>query len=180
MDIISQIVQAAIEHPTPEMFKWFFERTQDHIGRVANNMLRVADHFDLDKQKLVQLGKEHDASKYSIEEFIPYVFLSWDYKMKQDNKEYTLPEGMQKEIDRATLHHIRNNRHHPEHFKNGINDMTLIDILEMLCDWKAATLRHENGDILKSIKINKDRFGLSDQLVSIFKNTVDSLNWERR
>ena len=47
-----------------------------------------------------------------------------------------------------------------------------LDILEMLCDWKAATLRHKDGDIRKSIEINQKRFGYSDELKRIFLNTL--------
>lgn len=50
--------------------------------------------------------------------------------------------------------------------------MNLVDIIEMLCDWKAATLRHADGDIYKSIEINQKRFGYSDELKSIFINTI--------
>ena len=53
--------------------------------------------------------------------------------------------------------------------------MNLIDIVEMFADWKAATLRHSNGSILKSIDINISRFNMSPQLVNIFKNTVEYL-----
>jgi len=74
-------------------------------------------------------------------------------------------------------HHYAENRHHPEHFKNGVDGMTLIDIIEMFCDWKAATLRHENGDFGESIELNQTRFNLSDQLTSIFRNTKDALGW---
>jgi hypothetical protein len=50
--------------------------------------------------------------------------------------------------------------------------MDLIDLLEMFCDWKAASERHANGNIYKSIKINKQRFNISDQLEQIFINTA--------
>ena len=53
--------------------------------------------------------------------------------------------------------------------------MNLIDVLEMICDWKASSEHHENGDIYKSIEINQKRFGYSDDLKSILKNTVDFL-----
>ena len=56
--------------------------------------------------------------------------------------------------------------------KSDVNGMNLIDILEMLCDWKAASMRHNEGEIRESIKINTSRFGLSPQLVSILSNTV--------
>jgi hypothetical protein len=60
--------------------------------------------------------------------------------------------------------------------KKGINGMTLIDLIEMICDWIAAGLRHADGDIFKSIKINKERFDISDQLTQILINTAEFLN----
>ena len=72
--------------------------------------------------------------------------------------------------------HYKNNRHHPEHFANGIKDMTLLDLLEMLCDWKASSERHADGNIYRSIEINQSRFGYSDEVKAILKNTVDFLS----
>ena len=78
----------------------------------------------------------------------------------------------------ALDHHYENNRHHPEHFKNGIKDMTLIDLIEMFCDWKTSSERHESGSILSSIDINKERFGYSEELASILLNTaISDLFW---
>lgn len=54
----------------------------------------------------------------------------------------------------------------------GLRGMSLLDLIEMLCDWKAATLRHNDGDIRKSIEINQKRFGYSDELKAIFLNTL--------
>ena len=54
--------------------------------------------------------------------------------------------------------------------------MNLIDLIEMLCDWKSASLRHNDGDVLKSIKINQKRFGYSDELKTILLNTIDYLD----
>jgi hypothetical protein len=45
----------------------------------------------------------------------------------------------------------------------------------MFCDWKAATLRHKDGDIIKSIEQNQKRFGYSDELKAIFLNTAGLL-----
>lgn len=58
----------------------------------------------------------------------------------------------------AVDHHYIANKHHPEHWKYGIEEMSSLDRLEMICDWKAATKRHRNGDIDKSFQINKGRF----------------------
>lgn len=81
-----------------------------------------------------------------------------------------------KELGVALTHHYKNNTHHPEHFDNGINDMDLFQIMEMLMDWIAATERHANGDIHKSLKINKERFLMSEQLYDILINTVNRFN----
>ena len=78
-------------------------------------------------------------------------------------------DGLKPALD----HHYAKNRHHPEHYPNGIEDMNLIDMLEMVCDWKAATLRHNDGNILQSIEHNKDRFKMDPQLAKIIQNTVE-------
>lgn len=57
-------------------------------------------------------------------------------------------------------------------YVSSVNEMNLFDILEMLVDWVAATKRHSDGDIHKSIEINTKRFSLSPQLVEILKNTI--------
>jgi hypothetical protein len=50
--------------------------------------------------------------------------------------------------------------------------MNLVDIVEMVCDWKAATRKHRDGNILKSLEINAKRFNIEPQLLSILHNTV--------
>jgi hypothetical protein len=77
-----------------------------------------------------------------------------------------------KAMQPALIHHYANNRHHPEFHKNGINDMTLVDLMEMLCDWYASSKRQADGNIRKSIEKNRERFGMSDQLIRIFENTA--------
>lgn len=74
-------------------------------------------------------------------------------------------------------HHYQNNDHHPEHFELGINGMNLLQLLEMLADWKAAAMRHGDGDMRKSFEISKVRFGISEQLASILSSTIDYLGW---
>lgn len=77
----------------------------------------------------------------------------------------------------ALDHHYAENRHHPEHFADGVAGMTLVDLVEMLADWKAATERHADGSLRRSLDINRERFGLSDQLMSILTNTAEHFGW---
>ena len=53
--------------------------------------------------------------------------------------------------------------------------MDIYDVIEMLVDWKAASERHSDGDIMKSLEHNKDRFKMSEQLYNIFKNTYEKM-----
>jgi membrane-associated HD superfamily phosphohydrolase len=53
-----------------------------------------------------------------------------------------------------------------------VSNMNLFDLLEMLIDWYAATKRHNDGNIYRSVEINRDRFDMSDQLARIFLNTI--------
>ena len=81
------------------------------------------------------------------------------------------------ELGEALTHHYANNSHHPEHYPNGVNGMSLLDVVEMFCDWKAASERHADGDFAKSLEISRKRFGISDQLAEIFENTRRALGW---
>ena len=50
--------------------------------------------------------------------------------------------------------------------------MTLIDLCELIADWKAASERHNSGNLIKSIEINAERFHIDAQLKQILLNTA--------
>jgi len=135
-----------------------------HIERVRN--LLNACVIDL-----LHRAAKHDQTKLES----PEVEAFTEYTPKLANSTYGSEEykGFLAAIKPALDHHYAHNSHHPEHYKNGINDMNLLDIVEMLCDWKAASERHNDGNIRRSIEINANRFGLSPQLVKILENTAD-------
>ena len=54
--------------------------------------------------------------------------------------------------------------------------MTLIDIVEMIADWKAASERQHDGNLLVSIEKNAKRFHIDDQLKKILVNTAKTLD----
>lgn len=141
--------------------------TTKHIEMVRNYIRMFTD-------ALTTRGVKHDASK--LEE--PELEVFTNVTPKLANLTYGSPEYEEslKELDVALQHHYASNRHHPEHFTDGIDDMTLIDIVEMLCDWKAASLRQHDGNLLKSIELNAERFGYGEQLKKIFLNTAKLLD----
>ena len=81
------------------------------------------------------------------------------------------------DMGHGLAHHYAGNRHHPEHFQAGISGMTLVDLIEMLADWKAATERHDDGSLARSLTIQQARFGISDQLMGILTNTAVAFGW---
>ena len=91
----------------------------------------------------------------------------------QEYRESFAKHGMKE----AVAHHYAHNSHHPEHYPDGIAGLSLLDLIEMVADWKAATERHADGSLPKSLEINKERFGISDQLASILANTVREMGW---
>ena len=131
---------------------------------------KVHEFMNLMVIELMNRSLIHDASK--LEE--PELAVFDEFTPKLENSEYGSEEyqGFLKEMETALNHHYARNRHHPEHFADGINDMNLIDLVEMMCDWKAASLRHSDGNIRKSIETNVDRFNIDAQLKQILINTV--------
>jgi hypothetical protein len=142
------------------------QETLDHIRRVQKYLHRVAAN-------LMERARVHDTSKLSEPE--ASVFAEFTPKLK--NSTYGSDEYKQflAAMKPALDHHYKNNRHHPEHWPNGIQDMSLVDLIEMFCDWKAATERHADGSLLKSIEMNKKRFGYGDELERIFLRTAIEL-----
>jgi len=144
---------------------------EDCIRDTMNHIKQVRLLMKFLINKLEDRAIDHDASKLQSPEI--EIFTEYTPKLKTStygSKEY---KQFLKEMKVALDHHYANNSHHPEYYENGINGMDLLDVIEMVCDWMAATMRHDDGDIMKSIEINKERFGISDQLVGIIRNTVE-------
>lgn len=81
------------------------------------------------------------------------------------------------DMGEVLVHHYGANRHHPEHYDAGIAGMTVVDLVEMLCDWKAATERHEDGSLARSLTIQEARFGIEPQLMAVLRNTAAAFGW---
>jgi hypothetical protein len=142
--------------------------TRKHIQCVSKLLSMFA-------QELLNRGIEHDASK--LQE--PEASIFEQYTSRLSGMTYGSTEYYQcmKEMKPAIDHHQHTNRHHPE-FHGSIEPikyMDLFDLVEMFLDWQAATLRHADGDIGKSITHNKTRFNMSDQVEVILRNTAERI-----
>ena len=148
----------------------------DSEAETLKHIRKVQSNIGIFARRLLERGEAHDQSKLGPDEKP----LFDEYTPKLSAVTYGSPEyrAMLDGLKPALTSHYRLNSHHPEHHPNGINSFDLLDLLEMFCDWKAATERHTDGDIEKSIEINAKRFDLSPQLVAILRNTVNRLGWE--
>ena len=138
-------------------------KTMRHIETVRN-------YLNFCIRELLHRQESHDQSKlelFEVETFEKYTPLLRGCTYGSEEYKQFL-----KEMQPALENHYRNNRHHPEHFEGGITEMNLLDLLEMICDWQSSTMRHHDGDIYKSIEINQERFGYSNELKAIFRNTA--------
>ena len=110
---------------------------------IANDWINTPYNRDI-KQELAALRNKiinHDASKYSDAEFD--AFRAYLYPINDEEK-----ENAKEDFEVAKKHHYKVNDHHPEHWidKNGIpQDMPLICILELICDWDAMGYNTTKG-----------------------------------
>lgn len=137
--------------------------TQDHIRKVAANL-------NIFIKELINRAEHHDDSKLESPELEGYAGLSTKLKDIEYGSD-AYKENM-RQLRPVVEHHYAHNRHHIEFHKNGISDMNLVDLVEMLSDWSAALLRNKNGNLRKSLEYNIERYSISPQLAKILENTI--------
>jgi len=137
--------------------------TMRHIERVRNLLGEVI-------KELLERAAKHDQSKLEPPEVQAFTELT----PKLAGLTFGSPEYLacKDALGPALEHHYANNRHHPEHFAHGVHDMTLVDLIEMVVDWKASSERHHDGNLLKSVQANAKRFQISAQLRDVLENTA--------
>lgn len=140
------------------------DQLRDHIEKVGW-------YLNFIQRELRQRANDHDMDKFEKDEFPRFA----QFTPKLSECEYGSNQYKKylKELQPALEKHYQVNRHHPEHFPSrGIQGMNLIDLLEMICDWFASTKRQKNGNIYQSIEINQKRFGYSNEIKEILRNTI--------
>lgn len=132
---ITCIMKTNRTDPTPEMIAFYERRTHEHIERVRRCLLLLAEVTDYGEE-LIERAKVHDASKFGPQERIPYIWLTEYHRCRRNGESFEYPEGIAEKVKKAIHHHVTTNRHHPE-FHADPNDMSDVDLIEMVCDWTA-------------------------------------------
>ena len=148
-------------------------KRQQKLRQVLDaHKMRVFRLMSKMSQEVMLRGNRHDDSKYEDAEFPIYADMIDEFeKHPYGSKGY---DAAKASIKSATDHHFKHNRHHPEYHPEGIDGMTLVDLLEMLADWKAATQNHPDnpGDLRNSIALETKKYKISPQLARILYNTA--------
>lgn len=150
--------------------------TREHINKVVHFMTKAINN-------LMRRGMVHDQSKLIEPELSAFDIAT----PKLAELEYGSPEytASLRELGPALQHHYEQNDHHPEHFENGIEGMSLMGLIEMLCDWRAAServkQRTDDPEKVKTFELglehNFTRFYIGPQLAQIMRNTCKELEF---
>lgn len=142
---------------------------KDSTKATFKHIDQVFENLSFFSTELLTRGHMHDRSK-----LLPPEKEGFDQNTCQlKTMVYGSPEYKEsrKRMKPTLDHHYANNDHHPEHYAK-VDEMNLFALVEMFCDWCASVKRNKDGDIFKSLEINKKRFKLSKQMYSILKNTA--------
>ena len=139
-----------------------------HRQTVRERLLFLAD-------ELYKRAYHHDDSKLQLPE------IKWLIEMdKEPRYEYGTPGYFEKMKcwDKFFKHHYENNRHHPDHFANGIEGMNLADLCEYIVDIISYYEELHVNNALDTVNKQKERFGFDEQLTQILKNTlIEYFSW---
>ena len=141
----------------------FESDTMEHKTRVSIILTKIA-------KDMISRGKIHDNSKFKSPERDIYE-MNHD-KLSQarfGTEEY---KKIQDEMSIAVNHHYQVNDHHPEHFQNGIVDMNLIQIQEMLADILAVSMT-KGTDVIKFLPDFMREKDIPENYYTILRNTLE-------
>lgn len=119
-----------------------------HITQVQAALLAV-------RQELEMRGTVHDASKLSPEEFPGFARINATARQHEyGSDEYKASMDAERPI--IDRHQLRNS-HHPEAHPD-LEEMGWLDIIEMVCDWWAATQTYGNTPWEDALELQRKRW----------------------
>ena len=115
------------------------------LRRFARQLLNRADNHDLSKLTPDELGGMIEIDSIA------------------DKFGLNSPEYMAALSGTAIKLHRSRYSHHPEYHLNGVEDMNIFDLVEMVCDWKVANQLRGHPEWKKSVGMMAERFSLSSE-----------------
>jgi hypothetical protein len=146
---------------TPTFKQWdkmedhFVNRTKRHINLVRKYTEKIESKYPKSLAGLHEQSLVHDASKFEEPEYSPYLHIAWKYKLQAEGQTYDPPSSIKDDMTKATEHHVKSNKHHPEYWTDQVNTinpdnrdappeemvdaskMPDVSLAEMCADWMA-------------------------------------------
>ena len=159
----------------------------NHIANVAKVYSiygkELCEILGVDYERLGDMIKDHDQSKYTKEEFEG--FRCYYYPTAEEEADVESKPIRKAKYDSAWLYHLRRNAHHPEFwiYKDDeghirLHPMDPIHIAEMIIDWAAMgivfgdTAYNYWHDNIHSKPLHSDSIALVDKCIDIFKDPI--------
>lgn len=139
------------------MAEYYNKSVNQHKEKVLSKLLYFS-------KILKQRGLDHDNSKLKDPEKIGWEAIDKEPKYEYGSDEYFDKINRYKEV---FDHHYTQNSHHPEHFKNPEHEMSLVDLLEMLCDWFSYKDYFTETEGITIIDQQCERFNFSNTIRDI-------------
>jgi hypothetical protein len=151
------------------------DMTTDFLCETILHVSEVSENLEIIASELRKRGCAHDRTKFQALEFD--AFVSTREKFKKAN--YGTPEYQEcvDIVKPAVDHHHANNRHHTGFHAAGVSGMSLIDLAEMIADWKAAERRSPDKKLKDTLDYAFNKYGIGKQLGCILRNTMADLGW---
>jgi hypothetical protein len=137
----------------------------DHKEKVGKNLLKIQ----------TEIGRRmysHDNDKIANDTIFE-VYEQYNSKLR--NEKYDSPEFLKyaKIMRPAVQLHTSKNRHHFYDKSNQIKneEVDLIDLIEVLCDWIGATERNPNIDFKEALEYNFEKYNIPKEWRIIMLNT---------
>lgn len=151
-----------------ESKKAYKEYCDTHIANVMKAFKLVGDEILAYRDKALSTGKGfivsriviknhlamHDMSKYSDKEFEAYrkMFYCSDEDIRKSGVcDNVFNDIVEEEFEKAWAHHIKKNKHHPEHWLKKDSETKEYEIIptysfvEMICDWISVSMTNKSS-----------------------------------
>lgn len=157
-------------------YKQYLDTHIKNVQRAWDELLKP--HVSDNRLKLVvsELVSYHDDSKFSDEEWTPYLNYFYPDPVIPSDK-------VDRDFDYARLHHIHFNPHHWQHWilhedegNLKILDMPEAEVLHMLCDW--GSFRYTDNSYHSTrewYEFNKSHMILSENTKKLIEKYIDYL-----
>ena len=133
-----------------------------HKKSVKRRLLYIAD-------KIRERAEAHDNSKLNYPELGWLVAMDKEGRAPYGSEEYF---EKQKRWECFFKHHYSENTHHPDHYDEGTKGMSVVDIVEMMCDVISYLDEIPQEKVFEVISEQAERFGFSSELKAILTNTL--------